>query len=89
MKDFFSYYCYLRRPSDIPTDHKLLFFRSDKKPLWEEYAHGGTWIVSFKRREEEDLNKNWEQLLFACIGEQFETNEVIGVVLSKRHKVYL
>ena len=54
---------------------------------FQEYADGGTWIVSFKRKEEEELNKNWEQLLFACIGEQFDTKEVIGVVLSKRHKV--
>ena len=37
--------------------------------LIQEYTNGGTWIVSFKRREEEDLNKKWEQLLFACIGE--------------------
>ena len=35
IKGFFEHYCFLKRPSDIPTDHKLLLFREDKKPLWE------------------------------------------------------
>ena len=70
-------------------------FRKEKKPLWEvnliiqKYQHGGTWILSFKRKEEEDLNKKWEMLLLATIGEQFDTTDVIGIVLSKRHKVFI
>jgi hypothetical protein len=60
IEDFFSLYCYLKRPSEIPADHKLMLFRSDKKPLWEEYPDGGTWVVAMKRKDEEDLNKKWE-----------------------------
>ena len=35
IKGFFEHYCFLKRPSDIHTDHKLLLFRENKKPLWE------------------------------------------------------
>ncbi len=34
----------------------------------------------------EILNKRWESLLFACIGEQIDNDNVIGVVMSKRSK---
>ena len=37
-----------------------MLFRSDKKPLLEEYPDGGTWVVAMKRKDEEDLNKKWE-----------------------------
>ena len=35
VKGFFELYCFLKRPSEIPTDHKLMMFRNEKKPLWE------------------------------------------------------
>jgi hypothetical protein len=37
-----------------------MLFRSDKKPLWEEYPDGGTWVIAMKKKHEEDLNKKWE-----------------------------
>ena len=77
------------RPSEIPTDNKLMLFRSRCKPLWEEYPNGGSWIMSFKKKNLEELNHKWELILFACIGEMFETTQLIGVVLSRRTKVFL
>ena len=35
IKGFFEHYCFLKRPSDIPTDHKVMLFRKSKQPLWE------------------------------------------------------
>lgn len=35
VEDFFTYYCYLQRPSEMPHNHKLMFFRKGCKPLWE------------------------------------------------------
>lgn len=31
--------------------------------MWEEFPDGGTWIIHFKKREYEALNKKWEALL--------------------------
>jgi translation initiation factor 4E len=44
--------------------------------MWEDFLEGGTWIIHFKRRD-------WYQ---ACVGEEFEDTNVIGVVLSLRER---
>lgn len=38
IEDFFQYYCFLMRPSEMPHNHKLMFFRKGCKPLWEVTA---------------------------------------------------
>ena len=40
-----------------------MMFRKGHKPMWEEFMDGGTWIIHFKKRETEILNKKWEALL--------------------------
>lgn len=40
-----------------------MMFRKEHKPMWEECLDGGTWIIHFKKRENELLNKKWEALL--------------------------
>ena len=32
------------------------------------------------------MNRRWESLLLACIGEQIDKSNIIGIVLSKRNK---
>lgn len=52
-------------------------FRKGKRPMWEDFQEGGTWIVHFKRREWEVLNKKWESLLLGTF------NQFIQLVLVK------
>lgn len=40
LEDMFSYYCYLKKPSDVPIDHKMMFFRKGDMPTWEVYFFG-------------------------------------------------
>jgi hypothetical protein len=35
VNEFFSYYLYLKKPDDVATDHKMIFFRKDHSPCWE------------------------------------------------------
>lgn len=42
-------------------------FRKGSRPMWEDFMDGGTWIIHFKRREWEILNKKWESLLLGTI----------------------
>jgi len=35
VKDFMSYYCFLKRPAEVPVDHKMIFFRKGHLPCWE------------------------------------------------------
>ena len=45
---------------------------------------GGTWILKVKKND--NVDKTWEKMLFACIGEQFQEPNVCGVGLSLRTK---
>ncbi len=86
LEEFFSYYCYIKKPSDIPVDHKVIFFRKGQKPCWEDWPEGGCWILQVKKKEDAHLyNLKWERLVFACIAEEFQDN-VVGLVLSVRQK---
>ena len=85
-EEFFSYYCHLRKPSEILNDHKMIIFREGLKPCWEEWPEGGCWILQVKKKEESWVfNSKWEKLIFSLVAE--EMNQiVIGIVLSVRHK---
>ena len=74
----------MNRPSTLPRDIDLFFFRDDRVPMWEESPLGGIWIAKIKK--DDNVDKMWEQMLFALIGEQFEEPKVIGVSLSLRIK---
>ena len=86
LEEFFSFYCFLRKPSDVPVDNKLTFFRKGLKPCWEEWPEGGCWILQVKKRDDpHQYNLKWERLVFSCIAEEVGPN-VAGVVLSVRQK---
>lgn len=69
VQQFFSYYCYLKRPSEMPHNHKLMLFRKGCRPMWEDWKDGGCWIwMSNKKDQQTLLDRKWESLLFACIG---------------------
>lgn len=65
-------------------NNKLMLFKKGCIPTWEAFPTGGSWIISYlkKTKDEDYLDKAWEKILFACIGEQFESNSIIGVVLN-------
>jgi translation initiation factor 4E len=87
IEEFFSYYLYLKKPDMVETDHKMIFFRKDHSPCWEKWPTGGCWILQVKKKEDAHAyNLKWERLLFACISEEFEDQNVIGLVLSVRQK---
>lgn len=52
--------------------------------MWEESPLGGVWITKIKK--DDNIDKMWESLLLALIGEQFEEPKVIGLSLSLRTK---
>merc|ERR1711998_808256 len=51
-------------------------------PMWECYPEGGCWLI--KTRKTGDINRMWESLLFASLGETFCDPAVVGVGLSTR-----
>jgi translation initiation factor 4E len=87
IEGFYRHYTWLMRPSELPKDHNVLLFRRGYKPMWEEFPEGGCWIIRIKRKVSQSyVNRMWENLLIACIGEIFEMPDVVGCVLSTRLK---
>ncbi|CAJ1409173.1 unnamed protein product [Effrenium voratum] len=87
IEGFYRHYSYLLRPSDLPRDHNVLLFRKGYRPMWEEFPEGGCWIIRIKRKASQNfVNRMWENLCLAFIGEEFELPDVVGCVLSTRLK---
>eukprot|EP00930_Biecheleria_cincta_P024908 TRINITY_DN17783_c0_g1_i1.p1 TRINITY_DN17783_c0_g1~~TRINITY_DN17783_c0_g1_i1.p1 ORF type:complete len:426 (-),score=61.67 TRINITY_DN17783_c0_g1_i1:48-1289(-) len=87
IEGFYRHYTHLLRPSDLPRDHNVLLFRKGYRPMWEEFPEGGCWIIRIKRKASQNyVNRMWENLLLAFIGEEFELPDVVGCVLSTRLK---
>lgn len=87
IEGFYRHYTYLLRPNELPRDHNILLFRKGYKPMWEEFPEGGCWIIRVKRKASQCyVNRMWENLLLASIGEEFELPDVVGCVLSTRLK---
>lgn len=88
VEGFLRLYAYLKRPNEFPRDYSLLCFREGAKPMWEEFPDGGCWNFRMRRGHESDeyFNRCWESALLACIGESFETPNIVGCVLSSRVK---
>ena len=74
----------MKSAQEMPREIDLFFFRDKEVPMWEESPKGGIWITKVKK--DDDVDKMWEALLLALIGEQFGELNVIGVSLSLRAK---
>eukprot|EP01012_Entosiphon_sulcatum_P050247 TRINITY_DN69030_c0_g1_i1.p1 TRINITY_DN69030_c0_g1~~TRINITY_DN69030_c0_g1_i1.p1 ORF type:complete len:232 (+),score=47.14 TRINITY_DN69030_c0_g1_i1:29-697(+) len=90
LEGFYAYYSWLQRPSTLQKLSSYHVFRNDTPPTWENYPDGGHWLVTMKKansaEDKQRLDRLWEQLLFALIGEEFEDPDVVGVVVQLRGK---
>ncbi|RHY73014.1 hypothetical protein DYB38_012917 [Aphanomyces astaci] len=75
------------RPSQLVKDTNLYLFRDQLNcaPMWEAFPNGGCWILKIKKKANV-LGKMWQDLLFAVIGEAFETLNVVGIAMALRSK---
>jgi len=87
IESFYRHYAYMARPSDMPRDYNISCFRKGFRPMWEEFPEGGCWIIRIKRKAGSSyVNRMWENLLLAVIGEALEIPDVVGCFLSTRPK---
>jgi len=86
LEGFWKHYSNLKSPDAIPNGHNLFMFRHSLTPAWEVFPKGGTWIIKV-RKKNGVINRLWEELLFACVGEMFEaSSDIVGVMLSIRNR---
>eukprot|EP01061_Rhynchopus_euleeides_P029595 TRINITY_DN486_c4_g1_i1.p2 TRINITY_DN486_c4_g1~~TRINITY_DN486_c4_g1_i1.p2 ORF type:complete len:236 (+),score=111.32 TRINITY_DN486_c4_g1_i1:37-708(+) len=83
LEGYFMYYSHLQRPAELSRGMSYYLFRGDLKPTWENYPEGGHWTVTLQKSFDPDhLNRLWEQMSFALIGEEFNSPHLVGGVLS-------
>ncbi|RHY26164.1 hypothetical protein DYB32_007840 [Aphanomyces invadans] len=87
VEDFWRHYIHVKRPSQLAKDTNLYLFRDQPNcaPMWEAFPNGGCWILKIKKKANV-LGKMWQDLLFAVIGEAFETLNVVGIAMALRSK---
>jgi translation initiation factor 4E len=83
IEGFWRMYCYLASPELIPKDCDLFLFRNAYVPAWESFPNGGCWIIKVRKRNGV-INRLWEELLFASVGELFDEPDLVGIELSTR-----
>jgi len=83
LEGFWRHYAHMASPDLIPKDHNLFMFRHAYVPAWESFPFGGCWIIKVRKRNG-IINRLWEELLCACVGELFEEPDVVGIELSTR-----
>mmetsp|Transcript_143133 Transcript_143133/g.398840 ORF Transcript_143133/g.398840 Transcript_143133/m.398840 type:complete len:230 (-) Transcript_143133:124-813(-) len=88
IEGFLRLLAFIKKPSTFPRDYNLLCFRNGCKPMWEEFPDGGCWNYRMRRSggADDPVDHSWESLIIACIGESFETPDVVGCVMSSRVK---
>lgn len=74
---------YLKRPSQLPLDWNVYLFRHGGVPAWESFPAGGCWLIKV-RKANGQVDRLWEELCFAAIGEMFAEPAVVGVCVSTR-----
>jgi len=84
VEGFWRHFAYLVSPDRLPRDHNVFMFRHQYIPAWETFPAGGCWIIKV-RKKNGLINRLWEELAFACVGETFEEPNIAGIVLSTRH----
>jgi len=91
IEQFAKYYHSLKKPTEMPVDSNLHLMRYNTPPMWEPFPLGGCWLIKISSKNQNpdeegpgSPNWMWERLLFAAIGENFATPDMIGVSLSIR-----
>jgi len=88
VESFWSVVNHLPKPSKLKPRYGYHFMRNKARPLWEDEIHakGGMWKLRCRKHNTDEV---WQEILLACIGEQFQLNlnqddEVLGVSVNIR-----
>ncbi|KXS20968.1 eukaryotic translation initiation factor 4E [Gonapodya prolifera JEL478] len=84
VEGFAAIFAHLKRPGDERGVSDVHLFREGVSPMWEDdfNKQGGKWIVRLRKGL---VQRYWENLLFALVGNQIDfAQQISGVVVSVR-----
>ncbi len=85
LEGFWQTYSNIANPDSHPRECSLYLVRGKATPAWESFPNGGCWIIRVRKRNTL-IDRLWEELCFACVGELFAHPDVCCVGLSTRHR---
>lgn len=83
LENFWRHYSYIANPDSYPRECSLYLVRDGATPAWESFPKGGCWIIRVRKRNTL-IDRLWEELCFACVGELFGIPDVVCVAVSTR-----
>lgn len=86
IEGFWRYYQWLKRPSSLTLQSDYHLFKEGIKPMWEcpSNVNGGKWKLRLRKGI---VDRCWENLLMAVVGEQFDVgDEICGIVVCVRNQ---
>lgn len=83
VEEFWTVYNHLVRPHKLPASTDYFLFRTGVRPMWEDDANkrGGRWSVRIHKAL---TSRAYEDLALALVGEQFDSDDVLGIACSVR-----
>mmetsp|Transcript_7827 Transcript_7827/g.12522 ORF Transcript_7827/g.12522 Transcript_7827/m.12522 type:complete len:225 (-) Transcript_7827:151-825(-) len=87
VEGFWRIFNNLDKPSKMEVSANLHIFKEGIKPMWEDPINkkGGKLVISVRAQDKGVLDKYWEDLVLALVGETLDPgNELCGAVASKR-----
>eukprot|EP00461_Guttulinopsis_vulgaris_P004706 UN04708 len=73
----------MQKPDSLPSQTSLYLTRDGAIPAWESFPNGGCWILRV-RKKNLLIDRLWEELVFSCIAELFEMQDIVCVGVSTR-----
>jgi hypothetical protein len=84
VEDFWAYYSHILKPSDLPANFDVCFFKDGCRPLCDDPANtgGGRWTARLKKGQ---TARVWEDLLLAMVAGAWNVHLLLqGAVISVR-----
>ncbi|RHZ63266.1 hypothetical protein Glove_330g31 [Diversispora epigaea] len=87
VQTFCRYFNWVKKPSQLELNTNFHIFKDKIKPMWEDpaNANGGKWVISLRNSQNQVLDRSWEWLVYALVGEELDENDdICGAVMSRR-----
>lgn len=91
VEDFWSLYNHIKSASELKAGWDYSLFKEGIQPMWEDDANkaGGRWLVTLEKKQRDDVDECWLEIMLCMIGESFQENGdlVNGAVVNVRRGV--
>ncbi|XP_028171182.1 eukaryotic translation initiation factor 4E-like [Ostrinia furnacalis] len=90
VEDYWCLYHHIKLPSELSPGCQYFVFKRGVRPEWEDAANrrGGRWLVTLEKRQCDEMDRIWVEVVLLMIGENFENanSAIRGAVVNAKAK---